>query len=114
MLILSQEGGPTTTLLLTKEQGQELKELIERNIDCRITSYCHKIGIEYSNLANILGGRKKISFRTLQRLVSDAPFDVECQVQFLIKPTKDAPDADYQSLEDILFLEELDDATGEQ
>lgn len=116
VLELSQQGGPSTTIMLSPSQGAELKELLERNIDCRLTSYCHQIGMEYSNIANQLGGRKKVSLRTLERLFSKSHLVVECRIEFLIlkRDIEDAQDADCQSLDDILFLEEQENAQEEQ
>ena len=115
-LRLCQEGGPTTTVRLSKEQGAELRALLEANMDCRLTTYCHKVGLAYSNLSNALAGRSKVSLKTLERIFSGTDLIVECQVEFIIREghTKTASDVDSQSLEDILFLEDMDDAPKER
>ena len=112
---LCQEGGPTTTILLTKEQGLELRALLEAHIDCRLTTYCHRVGLQYSNLSNILGGRTRVSLKTLQRIFSGTHLISTCQVEFIIEEasTPNVQDAHYQSLEDILFLEDMDNAPEE-
>ena len=115
-LSIAQEGGPSTTVFLSADQGAELKALLERNINSRLTSYCHQVGLQYSNVANMLGGRKKISIKTLQRLFTNAPLEVECRVEIMIRKqdTSGAIDAHCHNLEDILFLEEPEDVQEEQ
>lgn len=115
-LRFSQSGGPTTTILLTPEQGAEIKALLEKNIDCRFTSYCHTIGMAYSNISAMLGGRKKISLKSLERLFSATTFTIECRTEFIIQSclTTDAQDVNYPSLEDELFLEGRDESPTEQ
>jgi len=117
VLHITQEGGLSTTAYLTTEQGAALKLLIQQNIDSgRLTSYCHQVGMQYTNVANMLNGKKKVSLKTLQRLLSNSPLEVECRVEFIItkKDTSIAQDADLRSLDDILFLEDMENAQKEQ
>ena len=103
---IAQEGGQSTTIALTKAQGAALKTFIEANIDCRFTSYCHRIGMEYSNVSAIFAGRKKISLKTLERLLSAMDFYVECQIEFIIqkKSTEIVKDALCPNLEEELLF----------
>lgn len=113
---IHQPGGSKTTIILSPEQGSEIRSLLEKNIDCRFTTYCHQVGLQYSNVQAMLTGRKKISLDTMERLLSGIDYTVECRTEFVIQKqtTLDAEDAHSTSLEEELFFEGMDGSPTEQ
>jgi len=115
-IVIIQEAGPSTTIQISKEEGDQIKRALEENIDSRLTSYCHQIGMEHSNLCNYLGGRKKVSLKALNRIFSNASLEVEFEVKCVIRKqtTSDVEDAPSMNLDDILFSEGPESAQEEQ
>lgn len=111
-----QPGGPKTTILLSPEQGEELRALLEKNINSRFTTYCQLVGLQYTNVQAMLTGRKRISLDTMERLLSGINYNVECRTEFVIQKqtTMDAEDAHSTSLEEELFFEGMDESPTEQ
>jgi len=114
MLEFTQEGSDTTSVYLTPDQGEQLRDLIERDSKKRFSAYISSVGLLPSNVYGILAGRKKLSYKTLVRLLSNTSYNPECRIEFLIQ--KDLGDiaqsASSPRLEEMLFSgdgEELDE-----
>jgi len=107
MLNISQAGGDTVNVQLDPEQGRKLREYIERNINCRFSTYVRKVGIAESNIHAMLRGTKKMSVKTLNRLLSCTDLELECRVEFQIqrKSGEAVQDASSPSLEEELLYE---------
>ena len=116
MLRISQGGKDSTTITITPTQGSEIREYLEKNIDCRFSTYCQQVGIGYTNILAMLGGRKTLSLKTLQRLFSRTEIEIECRVEFIIQKKSGNPanDACYPSLEEELFYEGMAEYPTEQ
>ena len=79
-----------------------------------MTSYATKVGLYPSNISDYLSGKKKITYATLEKLLSGTNLEVECYVDLVISQTGPrANDAPSPSLEEMLFSEELDRFTEE-
>lgn len=116
-LRLPQAGTASTTISLTKEQGDQLQSLIERESGTRFSAYLIKVHMDRPNVAAILAGRKKLSVKTLAKLLSGLDsWDVECRTEFIVQKRigEDVQNASSQSLEEMLFLEDMDMSTEEQ
>jgi hypothetical protein len=111
-----QPGGPKTTILLSPEQGEEIRSILEKNINSRFTTYCTQVGLQYTNVQAMLTGRKRISLDTFERLFSGIDYVVECRTEFVIQKqtTSTANDAPSTSLEEELFFEDMDESPMEQ
>lgn len=107
MLNITQAGGETVNIQLDPEQGRHLRELIERNIDCRFSTYTNRVGIAETNVHAMLRGTKKISVKTLNKLLSNTDLELECRVEFHIKKRsgENAQDASFPNLEEMLHSE---------
>lgn len=97
------------SIQLTKAQGAEIESLIYKETGCRISSYAIQVGISDTNISAYLLGRKKITYNTLVKLLSRIPYTVECETRFVVKKDigSSATNADCQSIEEQLFLEEM-------
>lgn len=115
MIEIASQAESKTTLQLTPDEGKDIRELLESHIDSRITAYCLEIGMNYTNIANMLSGRRKISINTLNRLFSKTNFVVECGLTLTIRkdPSLDVNNVDSTNLDDIFFFEEEEDAQEE-
>jgi hypothetical protein len=107
MLEFSQVGSDTTSLYLTPEQGEALRDAIERDSKKRFSSYILSVGMLPQNVYGILSGRKKLSYRTLVRLLSNTSYGVECRIEFLLQKQsgKHAVDVPSPELEEMLYSE---------
>jgi len=102
-------GAESTSVMLNREQAEALRSLIDRHTNCKLSTYIASVGLEPSNVYAILGGRRKLTLKTLDRLLSGTNLTVTCQIEFLIQTSGDhALDAHYPSLE-----EQLSSETGE-
>lgn len=116
-LRLPQAGTASTTIRLTKEQGLSIERLIEKESGTRFSTYLIKVQMDRPNVAAMLAGRKKLSVKTLSKLLSGLDgWEVECRTEFIVQKTigRDATSASSQSLEEMLFLEDMDMSTEEQ
>jgi len=116
MIRISQGGSPSTTITITQQQGEQIRGFLEKNIDSRFSNYCREVGIEYTNIVAMLGGRKPLSIKTLNKLFSKLEVDIECRIEFIIQKRDGitVDDARSTNLEEQLFLEGMGDVTEEQ
>jgi hypothetical protein len=108
MIELSQEGSDTTSIYLTPEQGESLRIAIEQNTKRRFSSYIDSVGLLPSNVYGILAGRRKLSYKTLVRLLSNTTLSAECRIDFIIQKElgNTVPDVTSLNLDDLLFSED--------
>ena len=105
-----QAGSDSTTISLSREQGENLQRVIEKESGIRFSAYLITVGMDRANVLAILAGRKKLSVKTLTRLMSGLEnWSVECRTEFVMQKIsgEDATSASSQSLEDLLFSEEM-------
>ena len=103
-------GAESTSVMLNREQAEALRSLLDKHINCKLSTYIASVGLESSNVYAILSGRRKLTLQTLQKLLSGTDLTVQCQIEFLIqKNGSHASDAHYPSLE-----EQLSSETGEE
>lgn len=105
-----QQGEGVASVNLSKDQGDQIQKLIEKNINCRFSTYIHQVGLQPSNVYAILSGRRKCSIKVLDKLLSGTEYSVQCNLEFVIERIHGAParSVPSQDIDEMLFLEDQD------
>ena len=108
MLEFTQEGSDTTSIYLTPDQGEALRSAIEQDTKKRFASYILSVGLNPSNVYGILAGRKKLSYKTLVRLLSNTNYFPSCHIEFIVqkKSGDTVQDASSVNLDELLYSED--------
>ena len=64
------------TIKLTKEQGDEVRELIRENFPHTFPIYCKKVGIKTPNFYNVLNGDRSCTLEWFNKLLSGLQYEV--------------------------------------
>src|SRR5690606_5850952 len=111
-LLIHKETLDHTPLLLTEQEGEELREMIVKQITCSFSFYVNNIlHMHASNVHNYLTGRKPITINNLRKLLSGTKLEIsECFLQLTVEKAagKPAQDADFIPLEEMLSCPESD------
>lgn len=102
-----------TSVLLTEQEGSDLRELIVTQIDTSFAYYLEqKVGMQYSNVHAYLTGRKAITLKNIIKLLSGTNIQVkECITILTLEKSsgEDALNATFIGIEETLSSQELDD-----
>lgn len=63
------------TVQLSKDQGEQIKDLIQENYHYSFPSYCAKVGISPPNFYNVVNGDRSCSLEFLNKLLSGIRFE---------------------------------------
>lgn len=110
LLTLYKEPSPKSTTTLAPQEGEQLRNIIEKNTKYPFTSYVNKVGLHPSNVYAMLSGNQKLSASMLNRLFSATELEVKCQLMIVIqKPDGDSVHlASDTEVVDALLQEEMD------
>lgn len=102
-----------TSVLLTEQEGSDLREMIVTQIDTSFAFYIEQyVGMHYSNVHAYLTGKKAISLKNLIKLLSGTPIQVkECITILTLEKNygEDAQNATFIGIEETLSSHDLDD-----
>ena len=82
---LSNPGIDTTSIMLDRSQSEALRSLIDKHIDCKFSTYLMRVGFDPANIYAIFAGRRKLTVKTLEKLLSGTNLVVECRIEFLVQ-----------------------------
>lgn len=104
------------SIQLTKEQGDQIKELIREHYHHAFAHYCKRVGLRTPNFYNATNGERPCSLDWLQKLLSGIGYqaslsDPEIQIQ-VMSPGEPAIDVGLLEQEIELLLEEKEGLEG--
>ena len=116
-LYIHREGQEAGVIILTKQEGDSIKDLIRENFAFSIPSYCETVGMHHANIYAVLAGQRKCSTELLNRLLSGIGYEAVCRTGITIQkmPRPDtlesmtgriANDVDYTQLDEEWQLDE--------
>lgn len=101
------------TVVLTKDQGDLIKELIEENYVFGFPRYCQMVGIRTPNFYSVLKGERQCSLEFLNKLLSGIEYEaiiISPEVQIRERATGEiVVDVDYILQENELSLDEKEE-----
>lgn len=104
-LQIMSQGQESTSLVLTAEQGKEIRNLIEQNIRCSFGHYVSDIVcLARTNVYSYLNGDRPITIKTLRKLLSGTDIQIQCITLLTLENVigEPAQDVDFVGLEDAL------------
>lgn len=85
VLYIHREGQEAGVIILTKQEGDSIKDLIRENFSFSIPSYCETVGMHHANIYAILAGQRKCTTELLNRLLSGIGYEAICRTGITIQ-----------------------------
>jgi hypothetical protein len=79
-------SGSVHKIKLTKEQGLQIKELIQEHFTCSFPWYCDRVGIKPPNFYNVVNGERTCTLEFLNKLLSGINYQVTASQILLVHP----------------------------
>lgn len=71
------------SVLLSKKEGNILKEHVMENIDGTFKSYCRSVGLQDTNVYRWLNGSRPAEIDTIQKLLSGMPMEHQWSIKLV-------------------------------
>ena len=79
------QAGENVSVTLDKEDGEKLRRIIEANCNKRFTAYIISLNFKPSNIYAMLDGRRKLTWKTLEKLLSETELEAECHITITLR-----------------------------